>query len=83
MADPGRKPTITDAEILRVVRLLPDPVVTANEISDEIDMTPQGVNSRLDDLVEDGYLRQKNVGSRAVVYWLTESGKEKAATEAA
>lgn len=81
MADPGRKKTISDAEFLREMRLLPDPVVTAGEVSERVDMTRQGVNSRLDEMVDSGYVKRKEVGSRAVVYWLTDSGKEKA-TEA-
>jgi predicted transcriptional regulator len=79
MSGPGRKPTISDAKFLQEMRLIPEPVVTATEIADRIDMTPQGVNQRLDDLVDAGYVKQKKVGARAVVYWLTDAGLEKAA----
>jgi predicted transcriptional regulator len=51
-------------------------VITATELSDAVDMTRQGVNNRLSELVESGHLRSKQVGSRAVVYWLTEEGRE-------
>jgi len=80
MAAPGRKKTISDAEILREVRLYPDPVVTAKEIANEIGMTSQGVNARFDGLADNGYLNKKQVGARAVVYWLTDSGKREAAS---
>jgi len=79
MSGPGRNPTISDADLLREVRLLPDPVVTATEVSEAIDMTRQGAYNRLSELVDAGYLRSKQVGSRAVVYWLTEQGKNLAA----
>jgi DNA-binding MarR family transcriptional regulator len=76
----GRNPTISDAEILREVRMLPDPVVTASEVAERIDMTRQGTNNRLSELTEKGFLKRKEAGSRAVVYWLTDAGKELAAT---
>lgn len=78
MTGAGRKPTVSDAEILLQIRAAPDPIVTAKEIAERIEMTPQGVNNRMDDLVDDGYVKKKKVGSRAVVYWLTDAGKEKA-----
>jgi len=79
MSGPGRKPTISDEELLREIRLLPDPVITATELVDSVKMTRQGVNNRLTELVESGHLRSKQVGSRAVVYWLTETGRKVAA----
>ena len=74
----GRKPTISDEEILREIALSPDPVVTATEISNRIEMTRQGVNNRLDTLCEEGLVRKKSVGAKAVVYWLSEEGKQHA-----
>lgn len=77
----GRKPTVDDAEILREVALAPDPIVTAPELAERLEMTRQGVNHRLDQLVEKGYLEEREVGSRAVVYWLTDEGRETVAGE--
>ena len=72
----GRPKRVTDEEILKEVKLARGPVVTAKEISERVDMSPSGVNKRFDDLVENDYLRQREVGANAVVYWLTEDGKK-------
>lgn len=77
----GRKPTVSDEQILREVALSPDPIVTAPELAERVDMTRQGVNHRLDQLVEEEYLESRDVGSRAVVYWLTDKGRERAASQ--
>lgn len=74
----GRPQDVSDEEILREIALLPAPVATAGELADSLEMTNSGVNKRLDDLVDEGYIKQKTVGARAKVYWLTEKGKEKA-----
>jgi predicted transcriptional regulator len=79
MSNAGRKPTVSDEEILRAVRVHPEPVITAKDIVEQIELTRQGVHNRLEDLVEEGYLKRKEVGSRAVVYWLSDKGKERAA----
>lgn len=79
MGEAGRKPTVGDDEILRMVALSPDPIVTAPELAEKLDMTRQGVNYRLSDLVERGFLESRSVGSHAVVYWLTEQGRKRIA----
>jgi len=79
MVEGGRKPTVSDEEILRSIKLHPDPIVTAKEVAESIEMTRQGAHNRLEEMVGEAYLKRKEVGSRAVVYWLTEDGKEKAA----
>lgn len=75
----GRSPSVSDAEILRAIALVPDPVVTAGDLVDALDMTRQGVYSRLNNLEDDGYLRSKKVGGAARVYWLTHAGRKLAA----
>jgi predicted transcriptional regulator len=79
MSSPGRKKRVCDKEILQAVALHPDPVVTPSEVAEYVDMTRQGVNKRLRDLSEDGYLVRKEVGGRAVIYWPDDAGREKAA----
>lgn len=76
---PGPDPSITDEELLREIKLLPDPVITAKEITERVDLENATVNRRLDRLVESGYLVEKKVGAAAVVYWMTPEGAEKAA----
>jgi DNA-binding MarR family transcriptional regulator len=66
----------SDEEILREIALAPDPVVTAPELAERLDYSRQGVNNRLKTLVEDGYVRRKDVGARAAVYWLSERGRK-------
>jgi predicted transcriptional regulator len=80
MPSPGPGPKVTDAELLKQIRLWPEPFVTSQDLVPRTDYTGrQGVNNRLQELTEEGYLKRREVGSKAVVYWLTEKGKEKAA----
>jgi len=79
MSEPGRKKEVSDEEILRAIALHPDPIVTASEVAEMVDLTKQGVNKRLRELSDEGYVVRKEVGARAVVYWLDEDGKERAA----
>ena len=75
----GKNRRVTNEEILRAVALSPDPIVTAPEVAERLGYTRQAVNQRLPELVESGYLNRRQVGAKAVVYWLTEEGRQKAA----
>lgn len=66
---PGRKPKITDDEILAVFRSSSDPVLTTSEVSSEFDITHRGVRDRLEQLEENNLLESKKVGARALVWW--------------
>ena len=76
---PGRKPTVSDEDILKEIALAPDPIVTAVEIAEDIEMTQQGAHSRLESLEEQSFVRSKKVGSRARVWWLTDLGRQQLA----
>ncbi|WP_277552321.1 MarR family transcriptional regulator [Halobaculum limi] len=76
---PGPDPKVSDEQILQLVALAPDPIVTAGELTDQIEMTQQGVNKRLKSLVEAGYLESRKVGGAARVYWITPAGRKLAA----
>lgn len=76
MPGPGRPKDITDEEILQEVALSRGPVVTAPELADRLGISSSAVNKRFDDLVEDGYLNERQVGAKAIVYWLTDEGRE-------
>jgi predicted transcriptional regulator len=78
MSGAGRDREVSDDAILRAIALHPDPVVTASEVAEEVGITPQGVNKRLKQLVEKERLTRKEVGSRAVIYWLTDEQKKAA-----
>lgn len=41
-------------------------------------MSNQGVNGRLRELADEGLVHRKKVGARAVIYWLTDDGQERA-----
>jgi len=79
MSDPGRNKEVSDEEIARAIALHPDPVVTASEVAESVDMSKQGVNKRLRELADEGYVVRKEVGARAVIYWLDDKGRELAA----
>lgn len=66
---PGRKPRITDEEILDVFRSSSDPVLTTGEVASEVDITHRGVRNRLEKLEEEGKIKSKKVGARAMVWW--------------
>lgn len=66
-------PEVGDEEILSVLTEANAPIVTATEIADEIDMTRQAITRRLKRMREEGLVERKEVGARAVVWWLTES----------
>jgi len=71
---PGPSPKVSDRELLRIIKLHPDQVVTTSDVAEETDYTTENVNARLNDLSKRGLLRKKSVGSAAAVYWLTEAG---------
>jgi predicted nucleotidyltransferase len=69
-------PEVADEEILSVLRERDTPVVTATEIANEIDMTRQAVTRRLKRMHDEGLVGRKEVGARAVVWWLTETATD-------
>lgn len=67
---PGPDPTVSDEQILELFRDSDDPVLTASEIADQVDLTRRNVLNRLKDLETEGALRSKKVGGRSTVWWL-------------
>ncbi|WP_373189956.1 hypothetical protein [Halolamina sp.] len=65
----------SDEKYLRAAVMNPDPVVTAVEVADAVGVTQQAAYSKLSGLEERGFIRSKGVGSRAKVWWVTDSGK--------
>jgi predicted transcriptional regulator len=72
----GPDPDDSDADILRIFAESPDPVLFASELADSLDMTRQGVYSRMEKLVDKGFLLTKKPGDRTRVYWISREGKE-------
>jgi predicted transcriptional regulator len=71
----GRKKETSDTEILRKFALSPHPVMVASELAEDLDMSRQGVFSRLQDLENDGYLESAMKAS-ARVWWITSEGRK-------
>ena len=76
MSQTGRKPRVTDEEILHVFREADAPVLTASEVAADLPISHSGVNPRLRALADSGQLSRKEVGSRAVVWWIDTSDRE-------
>ncbi|WP_394337725.1 MarR family transcriptional regulator [Halobellus sp. Atlit-38R] len=53
-----------------------DPVVTAPELADAVGVTQQAAHKKLQGLKERGLVRSKEAGSSAVVWWVTEAGRD-------
>lgn len=69
MSTPGRKPEVSDDEILAVLRESDEPVLTAGEVAAKLVIGRRSVHDRLVDLHERGLLGRKDVGPRAV-WWV-------------
>jgi hypothetical protein len=69
MPSPGRNPTVSDDDILKIFQESSDPVLTTSEVADELDIGHRGTFDRLERLVDDGDLEMKKVGQSGVVWW--------------
>jgi len=47
-----------------------EPVLTATDIADELDITQQGAHAKLQRAHKQGIVKKKTVGARAVVWWI-------------
>lgn len=65
----GRKPRVTDEEILEIFRTAEDPVLSAGEVADQLPIQRRGVLDRLNSLAENEQIHSKKVGGRSVVWW--------------
>lgn len=63
---------ISNDEFLEVFEESEKPVLTAKLISEELPITKNSVNVRLNKLHEDGCVERMKVGANAVVWWTTE-----------
>jgi len=66
----GRSKKMSDDEIIAMVEEHPDKAVTAVDLMETSQLTKAGLLLRLNKLNDEGVLRKKRVGSRAVVWWL-------------
>ena len=68
----GRKPRVSDRDLLDVFRSTADPVLSTAEVADAAPIKRRGVLNRLRDLEEDGELESKQRGGRNTVWWLVD-----------
>ena len=66
---PGRKPTVSDEEILAVFEKAEDPVLMADEVAESLPIGRRAVYNRLRSLEEQGVLKSKKTGARSTVWW--------------
>lgn len=66
----GRKPRVSDEEILQVFREADDPVLSTAEVTDLLPIKRSGTYKRLVALREEGQLTGKEIGGRNTVWWI-------------
>ncbi|UIP01714.1 hypothetical protein Hbl1158_17070 (plasmid) [Halobaculum sp. CBA1158] len=71
---PGPEVSDDDVDILRYIRLRPEPFATARDIEPDMDVGYKQTRNRMNQLVDDGLLNVKLVGTTKV-YWLSDEGK--------
>lgn len=64
--------TVTPERVLAVMHDAETPVLTASDIADELGCTPEAVTKKLNGLLEQERVARRQVGARAVVWWVTE-----------
>lgn len=70
----GRKPEISDREILQVFAESSDPVLSAPEIAERFDYSTPGIYKRLRTLQDEGHIDSKKIG-QGRAWWLTDKGR--------
>jgi len=68
----GRKPRVTDEDLLDVFRATPDPVLSTVEVADAVPIKRRETLNRLQALKEDGELESKQIGGRNTGWWLVD-----------
>ena len=77
MGEPGRKPTVSDDEIIEVFKQADDPVLTTSEVAEAIDIGRRGAYDRLQSLAGEDRIEMKKVGETGAVWWHSPSLSEK------
>lgn len=60
---------VTDSDVLRALHEQPDPIATARELADILDVSSETIRRHLTELHDKGQVDRKKVGSRAIVWW--------------
>lgn len=70
---PGRKPRISDDEIIEIFVSTDDPVLSTAEVADGLPIQRRATLNRLEVLEDEGRLDSKVIGGRNRVWWVSES----------
>lgn len=71
----GRKPTVSDREIVSTIENADGPVASTAEVADEIGLSTRGTWTRLDRLHDENLINKKDAGGSSV-WWVTTEGGE-------
>lgn len=66
----ARPRSFTNEELVAAMRNHPRPFCTAKELAEQFDVGNTTILGRLEELEDEGAVGSKNVGARAVVFWL-------------
>lgn len=77
MGESGRKPKVTDEEMLAIFKETDERVLSTAEVSDELPITRRATLDRLTSLAEDGRVESKSIGQRNRVWWVPEGASRK------
>ena len=66
----GRPRSVTDEDLLEIIRESDAPTVNAREVADGVDLSRRCVHSRLMDLTDEGELETKSMNNGARIWWL-------------
>ena len=61
--------TITTDDVLEVLDSSDDPVLTAKEVGELLGCSSEAARQRLHELQEEGDVKSKRVGARALIFW--------------
>ncbi len=68
----GRKPRVSDEDLLDVFQSTFDPVLSTAEVADAVPIKRRGTLNRLQALEEDGEIESKRIGGRNTGWWLVD-----------
>jgi len=66
---------------VRAVALHHEPVASARDINEELGLKPDSARERMKSLADEGYLGVKKPGSSALVFWVSDKGRQLLADE--
>lgn len=66
----GRPQKVTTNDVLEELRSVNEPVGTAAELAEKLDVSSQTIVRRLEELDDRGVVNRKQVGANAVVWWI-------------